>query len=306
MLRDVLPPRTLEECRKTFSRFVNDTIKKNGKHSPAKPDGLLALDDAPSSAWDNGETIHGSWHVPWVVQHRNHLPAAVVMSELITSWAWRIIERICDSENIMVMFGLCLARHNIDQNLHIGVHQDATAVNPEVPLSIWIPLQEVRPKHHSGLGFIIPSPGHVLPAGPNNDIGEDYAYSNMNNMWVPHYHPGDLTIHSRFSPHFTTGYGTMTDRYSLEIRLWAREDSLIKYGDPSIMVSRRDDVPVISETRCSMGVGAHGFLASTALLAMQATTAKTKSTKPQEPALSGGVTRALRNMTRRIVAGASS
>ena len=49
------------------------------------------------------------------------------------------------------MFGLCMARHAIDKDPTIGVHQDARAVNPDVPMSIWIPLGETAPNRHSGL-----------------------------------------------------------------------------------------------------------------------------------------------------------
>ena len=29
-------------------------------------------------------------------------------------------------------------------------------------------------------------------------------------LWIPAYALGDLSIHSRYSPHFTTGFGTAT------------------------------------------------------------------------------------------------
>jgi hypothetical protein len=272
ILRDVLRPERLAECRQTFHRFINNVIKKDREAGAPRNDGALTLDDGPSAAWDNGEIEFGSWHLPWVVRYDGHSPTAVVLSELIRSWAWPVIEQIRHSTDIMVMFGLCLARHNIDRELNVGIHQDATAVNPDVPLSIWSPLQDVVPRHQSGLGFVVPSPGHVLPAQPNNDIGREYVSSQLSNIWVPQYHAGDLTIHSRYSPHFTTGYGTQTDRYSLEIRLWARDDALLKYCDPSMRVCRRDGIPVVVETKCSLGIAAHGFVASAALLSMQTTT----------------------------------
>jgi hypothetical protein len=295
MLRGVLCPKTLAKCRGPFHQFINGVIKKNRAARSPCNDGALTLDDGPSAEWDNGEIEFGSWHLPWVVRHRGHSPMAVVVSKLIRSWAWPVIEEICHSKDIMVMFGLCLARHNIDRELHVGIHQDATAVNPDVPLSIWIPLQDVVPRHQSGLGFVVPPPDHALPAAANNDIGVDYVLSQLNNIWVPQYHAGDLTIHSRFSPHFTTGYGTQTDRYSLEIRLWAREDALMKYYDPSMRICRRDGIPVVVETRCSLGIAAHGFLASTALLSMQTT----GDALPPRTVMS-----ALRDVARRIVRGA--
>jgi len=275
MLRGALPPEKLEECRETFRRFISALVRKD--RASDSRDSALALDDRPNPEWDKGETEFGSWHLPWIVRHLGHSPTADVLSELVKSWAWPVIEEICGSKDIVVMFGLCVARHNIDRELFVGVHQDATAVSPEVPMSIWIPLHEVAPGRHSGLGFIAPAPNDILPANPNNDVGVDYVSNNVGNVWVPHYHAGDLTIHSKLSPHFTTGYGTQSDRYSLEIRLWARDDSLSKYCDPSMRIVRRNGVPVVVETKCSMGVGAQGFLASAALHAMQATSSSERA-----------------------------
>jgi hypothetical protein len=300
-LREVLPPGLLAACRRTFDQFIETAVKKGvGAQSHANSN-ASALDDGPGSEWANGETIHGSWHLPWTIRHGGHFPVATVLAELVTSWAWPVIEAICDSREIDVMFGLCLGRHNIDQPLLVGAHQDATAVNAEVPLSIWIPLQEVVPKRHSGLGFIVPAPAEVLATEPNNDIGSSYFMSQVGSMWIPRYGLGDLTIHSKLSPHFTTGYGTMTDRYSLEIRLWARDDAFLKYCDPSIRISRLNGVPVVTETRCSLGVRAHGFVVSSALLAMQSVGAlPTEEKREGEPPGKGFMA-----TLRRLVPGAS-
>ena len=291
MLRGVIPTETLDECREAFGRFVGTL----GRPRRNLDESAFALDDGPSPNWDKGEEDSGSWHPPWVVRDMDQSPTALVLSELIRSWAWPVIERICHSTEIVVMFGLCLARHRIDEDLLLGVHQDVTAVNPEVPLSIWIPLGEVAPKKHSGLGFIVPSPGHTLPADSSNDVGVDYLMANLDKVWVPHYHAGDLTIHSRYSPHFTTGYGTHSERYSLEIRLWAKEDHLAKYCDPSLRVARRNGVPVIVETKCSLGIGAHAFLANTAMLAMQPAGA---SAKPRRAPIGQTLMGALRSVVR--------
>jgi hypothetical protein len=307
LLGEVLSPEMLAGCRRTFDQFIETAVKKNGGAQPqANGSAPAALDDGPGPEWANGETIHGSWHPPWTIRHGGQLPVATVLSELINSWAWPVIEEICQSKEIMVMFGLCLGRHNIDQPLLVGAHQDATAVNAEVPLSIWIPLQEVVPRRHSGLGFIVPAPEEVLATEPNNDIGSSFFMGQLGNMWIPRYRAGDLTIHSKLSPHFTTGYGTMTDRYSLEIRLWARDDAFLKYCDPSIRISRLDGVPVITETRCSLGVRAHAFVVSTALMAMQAVGGlPTEETHESEPPPPQGFMAALRGAARRLVPGAS-
>jgi hypothetical protein len=308
MLRGAISPATLARCRHAFEGFINTTVKKKREERAPEHGSPLALDETPRPEWDNGELDGGSWHLPWIVRHDGYSPMAAIMAELIGSWAWPFIEAICHSKDIVVMFGLCLARHNIDKELSVGVHQDATAVNPEVPLSIWIPLHDVAPKRQSGLGFVVPSPGRLVPALPHHDIGMDYFFDQlqMNNVWVPRYHAGDLTIHSRYSPHFTTGYGTQTDRYSFEIRLWGREDSFVKYYDPSMRISRRNGIPVIIETTCSAGIGAHSFLASTAMLAMQATTAAHRSIKSRREAgttLPRGMMGRLRDAARRIIPG---
>jgi hypothetical protein len=315
MLRGAISPATLARCRQAFQEFINTMVRRKREARAPQHDGVLALDENPKPEWDDGELDEGSWHLPWVVRHDGYSPTAAILAALIGSWAWPFIEAICHSQDIVVMFGLCLARHNIDKELGVGVHQDATAVNPEVPLSIWIPLHDVVPKRQSGLGFVVPSPGHIIPALPHHDIGVDYFFDQlrMNNVWVPRYHAGDLTIHSRYSPHFTTGYGTQTDRYSLEIRLWGRDESFAKkYYDPSMRIRRRNGIPMITETTCSVGIGAHGFLASAAMLAMQATTSANDPIKPPGEArtaieagdsLPRAVMSRLRNAARRIVPG---
>jgi hypothetical protein len=296
MLRDVIPTDALRQCREAFGKFVATLARTDRDADLRGANNPLAVDDGPSAHWDKGEEESGSWHPPWVVRHKDRAPTAIVLGEFIRSWAWPVIEAICDSKEIVVMFGLCLARHRIDEDLPLGVHQDSTAVNPDVPLSIWIPLGEVAPRRHSGLGFIVPSPGHPLPADDDNDVGMQYVVDNLDKVWVPHYQPGDLTVHSRFSPHFTTGYGTHSERYSLEIRLWAKEDRLMKYYDPSLWVSRRNGVPVVIETKCSLGIGAHGFLASTALQVMHGATAS--ATEPRRLSLPRAVMGALRSVVR--------
>ena len=276
MLRNALPVEMLSECQTTFSHFVRTLGKSAGSQSE-DGDNEPAVDDGPSPEWDNGEESSGSWHKPWAVRHAGHSPTANVLTALIRSWAWPVIEQICHSKDIVVMFGLCLARHRIDEDLLVGVHQDARVVNPDIPLSLWIPLSEVAPRRHSGLGFVVPNPNELLAL---DDAGSSYVLDNLDRVWVPHYRAGDLTIHSKFSPHFTTGYGTHSHRYSLEIRLWAYEDSLTQYYDPSIRVARRNGIPVVLGTKCSLGIGAHEFVVNTAQLAMRAALPPAKQQPP--------------------------
>src|SRR5262249_35136919 len=104
----------------------------------------------------------------------------------------------------------------------IGGHQDAKVVDADLPLSIWIPLQDILPGANSGLGFVVPHPREILPTLPHGDVGADYVLRDPANLWIPPYRVGDLTIHSRFSAHFTPGSGTLSDRSSLEIRAMPR------------------------------------------------------------------------------------
>jgi len=161
-----------------------------------------------------------------------------------------------------VLLKFCTARHSIDKLLGVGAHQDAKVVDPEVPLSIWIPLQDIEPGAHSGLGFVVPHPKEILATLPHNDVGADYVLRDLTRLWIPAYQIGDLTIHSRLSAHFTTGYGTLSDRYSLEIRAMPRRLAPSAHLDPAISVARRGGVPTIVEAASSAAVGAQAFLST--------------------------------------------
>jgi hypothetical protein len=233
MLRSALPATILPGCCASFEQFARSL---------------------------ESESDDGSWHAPWSVQHGQHLPAATIVSALLRSWAWPVVEEICGSTDIAVLLSFCTARHMIDKPRVAGAHQDATAVAAELPFALWIPFHAVTPRQNSGLGFITPAPQQVLPVLPHKDVGTDYVLANFHRAWVPHYAPGDLSIHTNLSPHFTTGYGTRTDRYSLEIRAMARDSAPAKYQDPAIHVSRRNGKATIVETACSPGVDARRFL----------------------------------------------
>jgi hypothetical protein len=185
-----------------------------------------------------------------------------VLSAAIRSWAWDIVEEICQSSNIVVLLKFCTARHSVDSLLGVGAHQDAKVVASDVPLSMWIPLQDIAPGHNSGLGFIVPHPEQILPTLPHNDIGAEYVLRDPRNIWIPSFTLGDLTIHSRLSPHFTTGYGTLSDRFSLEIRAMARAAASPRHLDPAVYVARRNGVPTIVEAHGTSDIGAEAFLSS--------------------------------------------
>jgi hypothetical protein len=232
MLKDALPANALPDCRESFERFTR------------------SLSD---------ETESGSWHSPWRVQDDAMCPAAVVLGRLLRSWAWNVVEEFCGSTDIAVLLAFCVARHAIDKRLGAGAHQDARGLPPELPFSLWVPLHAVTPLQTSGLGFLPPSPDRLLPALPNNDVGPEYVLDHFAKAWVPSYAPGDVTLHSSLLPHFTTGYGTGSDRYSVEIRAMAAGEADPKLQDPALYVARRHGRPTIVGTRCSPGVDAGAF-----------------------------------------------
>lgn len=252
MLKNALPPSTLMAGAEAFRLYLqsqpSDQSSFEGEHAPGR-----------------GENDSGSWHSPWMVRHGNQLPAASVLAAIIRSWAWDVIEQICQSSNIVVLLKFCTARHSIDRSLGVGGHQDAKVVASDVPLSMWIPLQDIVPGHHSGLGFVVPHPDRVLPTLPHNDIGAECVLRDLRSLWIPRYALGDLTIHSRLSPHFTTGFGTLSDRFSLEVRAMARAAASPEHIDPAIYVSRRSGMPTIVDVKSSAGIGADEFLDSSQL-----------------------------------------
>lgn len=237
MLKEALPPALLEPCAEAFRCFVH-------------------------SQRDDTQAYAASWHSPWMVRHGDRFPAAVVMSAVIRSWIWDIVEDICGSSHIAILLKWCTARHSVDKSLGVGAHQDAKVVASEAPFSIWIPFQQIAPPADSGLGFVVPSPDCILPTLPHDDVGADYVLSDLAKLWIPRYSAGDLTIHSKFSPHFTTGYGTLSDRFSLEIRAMSRSTAPQEYLDPVIYVSRRNGIPTIVEARGSRELGVQDFLDS--------------------------------------------
>ena len=161
------------------------------------------------------------------------------------------MEEICCSSHIVVLLKWCTARHSVDRALGLGGHQDAKVVAREVPFSLWIPLGTTVPGTSSGLGFVVPAPEAVLPTQLHDDIGADYIVHDPAKLWLPPYAAGDLTIHSRFSPHFTTGYGTLSDRFSIEVRAMPTRTAPPEYVDPAIYISRRNGLPTVVEINSS-------------------------------------------------------
>jgi hypothetical protein len=211
----------------------------------------------------------GSWHSPWLVRHGEFFPAAGILAAVVRSWIWDVVEEICQSSRIVLLLKFCMARHGVDDLLGLGAHQDAKVVEQSVPLSLWIPLQEIVPGRCSGLGFVVPPPDHVLPTLAHDDVGADYLLQEPAKLWLPRYGLGDLSIHSRFSVHCTTGFGTRTDRYSLEVRAMPRMAAPVDHLDPALYVARRNGLPSLVHAHGSPDKGAEAFLEA----AMRALTA---------------------------------
>jgi hypothetical protein len=249
MLKGALAPETLAACAEAFRRFV---------HSSEAKEGVARAGERRRTG--DGETRTGSWHSPWAVRYRDGFPAALVISALLRSWAWDVVEEICRSSHIAIVLKFCTARHGLDRALGVGAHQDAKVVAPDIPLSIWIPLHQIVPHLNSGLGFVVQDPRRLLPTLPHNDVGAEYVLEDPARLWLPTYAAGDFTVHSRFAPHFTTGYGTLSDRFSLEIRVTPRSTLPPMHQDPALLVSRRNGIPTIVEARGSAGSAAQGFL----------------------------------------------
>ncbi len=212
--------------------------------------------DSPQQAYS------GSWYPPWSLREGDRFPAAAVIAAVIRSWVWDVVENLCASSHIVLLLKWCTVRHAIDKPLGVGGHQDAKVVAEGVPFSLWIPFDRIIPGQNSGLGFVVPVPDGLLPTLQHQDFGADYLLQDPSKLWIPSYDLGDLTIHSRFSPHFTTGYGSEAERLSLEIRPMSRRAAPPEYLDPSVGVSRRQGIPTIVDIRRSADIGANAFLDS--------------------------------------------
>ena len=217
-----------------------------------------------------GAATGDSWHKPWDLHQGAAYPAAAVLAAVLRSWAWDVVEHICRSSRLVVILKWCTIRHTIDRQLGLGGHQDAKVVAPDVPFAMWIPLTPVGPRQASGLGYMTAAPDHLLPTAPNDDIGAAYLLDALDRLWVPTYDVGDLSIHSRYSPHFTTGFGTGRDRYSMEVRVMSRLDAPGAYTDPALHIARRGGKPTIVDRTGTPVEGLQAFFDSPDLAAVSA------------------------------------
>jgi hypothetical protein len=252
LLRGALSWWTVWSCHRIFRRFVGDLSGK--PRLPAWHSGyenILAKDDWPDIKGDDVETDIGSAHMPWVVRDYNRSPAAIVIRALLKSWVWPVVEGLCKSSDIAILLRFCVARHTIDKVGAFPATQDASSVGPDIPFTVWIPFHAIALGRNPGLGFMTGPPARgVLPA-----VAPD-----SKDFWIPTYAAGDISIHGRYTPHFTTCSGVPSDSYSLEIRAMAREAAPLDDLDPAIYVGRRDGRPTVVGSNCSDAVRAKGFV----------------------------------------------
>jgi hypothetical protein len=207
---------------------------------------LARWDPRTPSAYRQGTGNH-----VWELEIDEQYVLAPLIPALVGSWVWPAVEMLCGSTDILIALPACVMRHVTDNRLTLGVHQDTTAVSDVIPHSFWIPLHDVVPELCSGLGFVVPRPDGALPCAPNTDIGEHYLLEHVNDTWLPSYSSGDVSLHHKFTPHFTTGFGTQTERFSVEIRCMAASSVAPEHlRNPSLYVTRGSEgQPQITEMR---------------------------------------------------------
>jgi len=164
----------------------------------------------------------GKGNYPWEFQLDGYVLAPLFRAA-IESWAWKVIEKICGSRRIVFFVPQCMARHAVDVAMDIGAHQDAVNVSVHMPFSVWVPLQAINPGQMSSLGFIVNGEQQIL------DLSRfpEHMLAHAEFLWLPAYELGDLTIHDNLTPHSTTGFGTGSERLSVELRCTSRQAALM-------------------------------------------------------------------------------
>ena len=232
MLKGALAPETLATCAEAFRRFVHSSKDKVGV---ARTGGRLQTDD--------GETRASSWHNPWSVRYQGRFPPPSSYRRFLdpghgTSSKRSAARRISPSCSSSAPRGTASTRR-----LASGRIETQKSWILIFPYRSGFRLVSRAPSE-VGLGFVVPAPGRLLPTLPHNDVGAEYVLEDPARLsgfrLTP---PGTYTIHSRFAPHFTTGYGTLSDRFSLEIRAMPRSTLPPMHEDPVICVSRRSGIP---------------------------------------------------------------
>ncbi|HXW26221.1 MAG TPA: hypothetical protein VEK73_15865 [Xanthobacteraceae bacterium] len=147
---------------------------------------------------------------------------APFFAAMTASWAWAVVQEICGSADIVFFTAECAVRHVMDETRGLGAHQDAVNVSHDMPFAIWVPLHDAVPGRDSALGFI--ANGERALIDPQDFPAHMLAH--RDDLWMPTYRAGDLTIHDKMTPHYTTGFGTGSERISVELRCAERRAAM--------------------------------------------------------------------------------
>lgn len=150
---------------------------------------------------------------------------APIVPLLVFSPLWPVIEAIIGSTDLVVPLHYFRLRRMQDfppalnedrpELIAGNIHQDAAAVHPDLPLTIWLPLQDVPLGSASSIGFAQGKFEYALPAPITADVVE----AEIHDFWKPAFDLGDAVLFSRYTPHATVRYGTNAERYSCDLRL---------------------------------------------------------------------------------------
>jgi len=219
----------------------------------------------PRTAWhargqrlqtgDDENQRPASWHSPLGGEgSRSFSRPPVIISALLKSWTWDVVEEIC---------GFIASRHRaqilhprgmaIDTPLGVGAHQDAKVVAPDLPLSILDSTSpdrapfEFRPwLHRTGTPAAC-----CRRLARITTVGPEYVLGDPARLWISALRQlATSPFHSKFAPHFTTGYGnTLRPLQPWKSALTPRSALPSRHEDPAICISRRNGIPTIVEAR---------------------------------------------------------
>ena len=94
------------DIAQAFSRFGVVMLKE--RSAPMLKSCLDAFRSFVHSSTANRAESHarGGQGQPWLVRCGNFYPAATVISAVINSWTWNVVEELCQSSNIVVLLEL--------------------------------------------------------------------------------------------------------------------------------------------------------------------------------------------------------
>ena len=202
MLKNALAPELLETCAGVFRRFVQSFRTGTGHSSPANAGackGWVAKQTAGAGTVP-GRCGTGIIFPPQPSCRRSSGPGYGMLSR---KFAARRTSSFCSS-------GAPLGAASTSRSASARTRMQKSWPLPFLSQFGFRCRKSCRAMN-SGLGFVVPGPDRLLPTLPHDDVGPEYVLSDLARLWIPPYAVGDLTIHSRFSPHFTTG----TARYPI-------------------------------------------------------------------------------------------